>query len=91
MGCKTFFLFKKRILMAICDQGWVVNFFTLKVLKYWLKIRQSVPQNKTGHSQGHFVSRTSCYRKEIKSKVSFTCVYNFILGNELTSLLVVMN
>ena len=27
--------------------------------------------------------------KEITSKVSFTCVYNFILGNELTPLLVV--
>ena len=45
--------------------------------------------NKTGHSQVHLVSRTSCYRKEIRSKVSFTCVYSFIFGNELTPLLVV--
>ena len=45
--------------------------------------------NKTWHSQGHLVSRTSCYRKEITSKVSCTCVYNFIFCNELTPLLVV--
>ena len=48
-------------------------------------------RNKTGHSQGPLVSRTSCYRKEVTSKVSFTCVYNFIFGNELTPLQVVMN
>ena len=30
--------------------------------------------NKTGHSQGHLVSKTSCYRKEISNKVNLFVV-----------------
>ena len=56
---KTFFLFKKRIIMAIFDGGCVVKlFFTTKIPKYQSKIRQSIPQK----IRGKFYVFIVCFR-----------------------------